>query len=73
MKLKRTSPRKLFLELSLVDFFNQLVAGNAVNGAGLLNGLASCGGAAEAMHTHFDEDGSGFGLGVKNVADAGVF
>ena len=46
---------------------------HAVDHAGLLNGLAAAGRAAQAMHTDSLEQGRGLRREVEHVADDGIF
>ena len=57
----------------LVDLADELFAVNAVNGARLLEALASRSGAAETMHAHSDKEGRCGAVGVKDIAYYGIF
>ena len=52
-----------------IQLFHQFVCIDAVYLAGLLNGLASCGRASEAVHPHIEEERSSGRVSIQYVAD----
>ena len=61
------------LRKEIVKLLYQCVCIGAVNGASILDGLASGCGAAQAMHTDCEKELRSFGIVIQNVADDGLF
>ena len=57
----------------MVQLSQEGLAVNTVNHAGFLHGLTPGRGAAQAVHTDGEEQGSGLRRYVQNVADDGFF
>ena len=57
----------------VVELRQEAVAFDAVHHAGLLHGFTPGRGAAQAVHTDGEEQGSGLRRYVQNVADDGFF
>ena len=65
--------RSSILGYMSVELCDKLVRVNAVDHACLSDCLVSCGGAAEAVHTHLDEIGRKGAVGVKELAYLHIF
>ena len=55
----------------MVQLSQEGLAVDAVNHAGFLNGLAAGRGAAQAVHTDSEEQGSSVGCDIQNITDDG--
>ena len=56
-----------------VDLFDQRICVSPVDGAGHLDGLASCRGTTETVHTDFQKELSAFGVEVQHISDQRIF
>ena len=63
----------LFRTDEVVQLLDERVGVGAVHCASLLNAFAACGGTAEAVHAHFEEELCGFNVIIENVTDQGFF
>jgi len=57
----------------LVQLLDHFVSVNAVYGTGISQGLAACGGAAQAVHAHLEEVDSSGTVEIEDIADTVFF